>query len=153
MNNLVNTRPAINHASTANTYGVGNASYFGHVKVSDTYATAINGGNAAGGIAASQHAIYNAYNTLSNRIGITTRNVTSPIITTNSFTTVYVTPPTVNGYTCAGVVGWYSAGTLSSYANYTDVFYNGSQIQVSARALMNEKISCQLVMRVLYIKS
>lgn len=150
---MITQKAPIIHSSSAATYGCGNANYFGHVKVSDTYSTAIGGGNAAGGIAASQHAIYNAYNTLSNRIGITARNVTSPIITTNSFTTVYVTPPTVNGYTCAGVVGWYSAGTLSSYANYTDVFYNGSQIQVSARALMNEKISCQLVMRVLYIKS
>ena len=47
------------HASTATTYGVGTASNYGHVKLSDTYAS--NVGAAANSIGASQSALYNAY--------------------------------------------------------------------------------------------
>ena len=47
------------HASTATTYGVGNATDYGHVKLSDTYDSCI--GAAADSIAASQKALYCVY--------------------------------------------------------------------------------------------
>ncbi len=53
------------HASSNAGYGMGTASNYGHVKLSDTYTSSISGGNAAGGLAASQNALYNVYNTLS----------------------------------------------------------------------------------------
>lgn len=65
--NAYANRAPISHASTATTYGQGNASNFGHVKLSNTYSSSVTGGDAAGGIAASQNALYNVYNTLKNR--------------------------------------------------------------------------------------
>ena len=52
------------HAASGTTYGQGNASNYGHAKLSDTYASSVSGANAAGGVAASQNALYNAYNAL-----------------------------------------------------------------------------------------
>lgn len=48
------------HASSATTYGVGTATEYGHLKISDTYATLV--GDAAAGIAASQKAVNDLYN-------------------------------------------------------------------------------------------
>lgn len=56
--------PPKSHASTATTYGQGNASNYGHVKLSDTYSSSVSGANAAGGVGASQNALYNAYNAI-----------------------------------------------------------------------------------------
>ena len=47
------------HNSTGTGYGVGNASYYGHVKLSDTYTS--NVGAAANAIGASQTALYNVW--------------------------------------------------------------------------------------------
>ena len=47
------------HASTATTYGQGNASNFGHVKVSDNYTS--SAGAASAGVAASSEAVYDTY--------------------------------------------------------------------------------------------
>ena len=59
---LTNSRTPTSHASTATTYGVGNASNYGHVKVSDTYSgTANTSAKAANSIAASQWALQTAY--------------------------------------------------------------------------------------------
>ena len=66
--NAYTNRAPISHASNATTYGQGNASNFGHVKLSNAYASAVTGGDAAGGIAAAQNALYTAYNTLKTRI-------------------------------------------------------------------------------------
>jgi hypothetical protein len=52
------------HASTATTYGIGTASNYGHVKLSDTYTSAVSSAAAANGVASSQNALYNAYNAL-----------------------------------------------------------------------------------------
>ena len=52
-----------NHASSSTTYGVGNASSYGHLKISDTYSTSVGG--VAEGVAASQKALYDAYRSLS----------------------------------------------------------------------------------------
>ena len=48
--------------------GQGNASTIGSVKLSDTYTSSVSSGNAAGGLGASQNALYNAYNTLNTKI-------------------------------------------------------------------------------------
>lgn len=56
---LSNSRTPTAHASAATTYGAGNASNFGHVKLSDTYNS--NVGAAANSIGASQNALYNVY--------------------------------------------------------------------------------------------
>lgn len=53
------------HAATATTYGAGTASNYGHVKLSDTYASKVSSGAAANSLGASQNALYNAYNKLS----------------------------------------------------------------------------------------
>lgn len=63
LNDFVQTglgsRAPTSHASTETTYGPGNASDFGHVKVSDSYT--ISKGNAAAGVSASSYAIAAAY--------------------------------------------------------------------------------------------
>jgi hypothetical protein len=51
-----------NHASCNTTYGVGNATVYGHVKLSDNYTS--SAGAAACSIGASSLAVYNTYNTL-----------------------------------------------------------------------------------------
>lgn len=62
---LTNSRIPVAHASAATTYGVGNASNYGHVKLSDAYTSSV--GAAAAAIGASQSALYNAYNVLDKR--------------------------------------------------------------------------------------
>lgn len=47
------------HASTANTYGLGSASAYGHVKLSDTYTS--SAGAAANGVCASSKAVNEVY--------------------------------------------------------------------------------------------
>lgn len=50
------------HRSQETTYGVANASYYGHVKLSNSYTS--SAGGVTQGVAASSQAVYNAYNTL-----------------------------------------------------------------------------------------
>ena len=59
---LSNKREPTSHASTGTGYGVGNASNYGHVRLSDTYTSSV--GAAANSIGASQTALYNAYTAL-----------------------------------------------------------------------------------------
>lgn len=66
--NAYTNRAPISHASSATTYGQGNASNFGHVKLSNAYASKVTNGDAAGGVAAAQNALYTAYNTLKTRV-------------------------------------------------------------------------------------
>lgn len=54
------------HASDGTGYGVGNASKYGHIKLSDTYSSYV--GSAANGIGASQSALQNAFETLDENI-------------------------------------------------------------------------------------
>ncbi|WP_406543896.1 pyocin knob domain-containing protein [Pseudobutyrivibrio sp.] len=51
-----------NHASSATTYGVGNASNYGHVKLNDSYTT--SGGAASASVGASSKAVVDGYNAL-----------------------------------------------------------------------------------------
>lgn len=56
---LNSSKAPTSHASTATTYGMGNASNYGHVKLSDSVA---NAGAASTGVGASSYAAYLAYN-------------------------------------------------------------------------------------------
>lgn len=58
------SKAPINHASTATTYGIGNGSNYGHIKLSDNYTS--SAGAAAVGMGASSQALYNAYTILNN---------------------------------------------------------------------------------------
>lgn len=60
---LGNNKAPVNHLSDQTTYGVGNAGCYGHVKLSDTYASLV--GAACDGVAASQKAVYDMYTCLS----------------------------------------------------------------------------------------
>ena len=61
---LNNAKAPKSHASCATTYGVGNATVYGHVKLSDNYTS--SAGAAACSIGASSQAVYNTYCTLNN---------------------------------------------------------------------------------------
>lgn len=59
LNAINNAKAPVNHASALTTYGVGSATDYGHLKVSDTYNTIV--GCACDGVAASQYAIACVY--------------------------------------------------------------------------------------------
>lgn len=63
--NIINGKAPISHAVDANTYGIGTPSLFGHVKLSNNYAT--SAGTAAEGMGASSYALSTAYNTLNTK--------------------------------------------------------------------------------------
>ncbi len=63
--NQISKKAPTSHASTGTTYGIGNASNYGHVKLSDVYTSLV--GAAANAIGASQSALYNAYKTLNDK--------------------------------------------------------------------------------------
>jgi hypothetical protein len=63
-NALNKAKAAVSHADTATTYGSGTSTKYGHVKLSDTYKTAVTNGAADNGVAASQKALYDAYTAL-----------------------------------------------------------------------------------------
>ena len=58
---LNNAKAPKSHAASDTTYGAGTATNYGHVKLSDTYKSAVSNGAAANGVAASQNALANAY--------------------------------------------------------------------------------------------
>ncbi len=64
----LNAKAPKSHASSATTYGRGSASVYGHVKLSDTYASKVSSGTAAYGLAASQNALYNSYAALLDKL-------------------------------------------------------------------------------------
>lgn len=65
-NALNSAKAPKSHASTGTGYGVGNASNYGHVKLSDAYTS--SAGAAANAIGASSKALYDAYTALNNAI-------------------------------------------------------------------------------------
>lgn len=73
-NNLISQKAPTAHASTATVYGTGNASRYGHVKVSDSYIS--SSGNAANAIAASSLAVNTVYSNMLNRTNIYIKNIT-----------------------------------------------------------------------------
>lgn len=72
----------MSHASTTTTYGGGNSSNYGHVKLSDTYNS--NVGGASSSLGASQTAVYNTYKTFYDRLPITHSNGVNSVTATNS---------------------------------------------------------------------
>ena len=62
---LMDGKAPNNHASSATTYGPGNANQYGHVKVNDAYTS--SAGNAAAGVAASSYALAQAYTVLNTK--------------------------------------------------------------------------------------
>lgn len=56
---LGTNKAPVNHVSAQTTYGVGNATCYGHVKLSDTYNSCVGGASDA--VAASQKALYDMY--------------------------------------------------------------------------------------------
>ena len=61
------TKAPTNHASSATTYGVGNASNYGHLKISDTYTSVLSN---CSGVAASQQALVCVYNAVTTKAGL-----------------------------------------------------------------------------------
>lgn len=80
--NCINTRAPTSHASTATTYGVGNATNFGHVKVSDVYDTLQSGE----GIAASQKALHCIYEKVRTSMTCYSNNEPKPLGEANAGT-------------------------------------------------------------------
>ena len=64
--NVNNAKAPTSHASSATTYGVGNATDYGHLKISDQYTSVLS---ACSGVAASQKAVADAYSALNTAIG------------------------------------------------------------------------------------
>lgn len=74
---LSDNRMPKTHASSATTYGIGTTSNYGHVKLSDTFNSAVANGSAVNGMAASQQAVAGAYTQLNGMLhAIGTINIT-----------------------------------------------------------------------------
>lgn len=71
-----NTAPK-SHASTANTYGLGSASAYGHVKLSDSYTN--SAGAAKNGVAASSKAIVDCRNSIMSDIENTCAGISATL--------------------------------------------------------------------------
>ena len=87
---LMDGKAPNNHASSATTYGPGNANQYGHVKVNDAYTS--SAGNAAAGVAASSYALAQAYSVLNTKaqwkyVGNSFQDVNLPA---NTYTEVFV---------------------------------------------------------------
>ena len=99
----------VNHASADTTYGVGNASCYGHVKLSDTYDSCI--GAAADSIAASQKALYDMYTCITSAGYVTLGNTVGCALGTASAGTATTAArsdhvhPTLTCVECAGKNG------------------------------------------------
>ena len=63
---LENNKTPISHSSASTDYGIGNSSYFGHVKLSDSHNTLV--GEASNGIGASQKAVNDLYEYLTTEL-------------------------------------------------------------------------------------
>ena len=72
---LTNVFAIKNHAANSTVYGAGNANVYGHVKLSDNYAS--SAGAAASAVAASSKAVNDAFNTNKNSINSLSGTVTS----------------------------------------------------------------------------
>lgn len=100
--NVLNNAKAPNdHAVNNGTYGLGTGSVYGHVKLSDTYASLVTNGAAVNGVGASQNALYNAYAALKSVNDTQTTNINGKA-------------PTQHASSAAAT---YGAGTGSAYGH------------------------------------
>lgn len=89
---LNGAKAPVDHADTTTTYGVGNATKYGHVKLDDDYTS--NGGAAADGVGASSKALNDAYVALSN-----VDDTKAPIDHASAQTTYGISTSTKYGHT------------------------------------------------------
>lgn len=100
-NALDNAKAPNDHAIAVTTYGIGTGSLYGHVKLSDIYDTKVANGAAANALAASQNALFNAYNTLKG-------------VNDSQTTAINGKAPTVHS---ADAAGTYGAATASKFGH------------------------------------
>ena len=65
--NIKNKYAIKNHAVETKDYGIGTSLLYGHVKLSDTYDSEVTNGKASNGLAASQYAVFKAYEYLTKK--------------------------------------------------------------------------------------
>lgn len=87
---LSNARTPTSHASTGTSYGIGTASNYGHVKLSDTYDSEVTGGAAANGMAASQKALAAAYDKLNTDLSVLYPTKSSAVVIDRSTAYEYI---------------------------------------------------------------
>lgn len=107
------------HASSDTGYGVGNASNYGHVKLSDDYQN--NLGAAANGLGASQNAVYNLYNIIKNQyLFVEYTRLIDISVPAHGYTELTTqSPSSYNGYK------WLSAQIDSAEgSNFTNLMYS-----------------------------
>jgi Phage tail fiber repeats len=151
LNTSISQKAPINHATTATTYGVGNTTNFGHVKLSDNYTS--SAGVASTGVGASSAAVANCYTVLNNKIGSGVRTQVSQTVSTSSSATVYIKPEAVAGFNFIGVVGWNVSGSYASYASIHECFYNGENVKISLRSIDGKALSVTVEVKLLYLKA
>ena len=76
---LTNARPPLPHAVTTTAYGGGDSTYYGHVKVTDSYETVDLSATAANSVVASAYALQSVYNELKSKgsVGNEYKDITS----------------------------------------------------------------------------
>lgn len=115
---LGNNKAPVNHLSDQTTYGVGNAGCYGHVKLSDTYSTCVGG--VSEGVAASQKALFDAYDYLINNAGAPLGNTVGCALGTASAGTLTTAARSDHVHpmpTCIACAGYAtSAGTADNAA-------------------------------------
>lgn len=153
------------HASTATTYGIGTASKYGHVKLSDTYASKVSSGAAANGVCSSQNALYNAFRKLMNSLvlyKVVFEEYTEDNITVNASGSATITfdgTQKTNGYTRAMMTVRLANASTSGVGSSFCAVYNchpGGTADTFSTALVRNHNSAtaakiQATARILYI--
>jgi len=123
------------HATTATTYGIGTASNYGHVKLSDTYASVNTSQKAANGVAASAWALQTAYANrpaYGKKMGHIMYN-TSKTFTTPNSKGIFFGTDGVGGFVF-GPYGMNGNDSASTFYNSTGATFNVSYT-MSSKAL------------------
>ena len=81
---LNNAKAANDHANAAKTYGGATSSLYGHVKLTDTYNSAVNSGAADNSLGVSQAALYNAYHDLDERVKANVAAINTKAVTNHA---------------------------------------------------------------------
>jgi hypothetical protein len=119
------------HASSATTYGIGTASNYGHIKLSDTYSSKVSSAAAANGVGASQNALYNAYNALQTSFQAGVDSVYNAIVsagTTPSSKSLSDVVAGISTMSTARYNAGVTAGQATGNANLSSVKINYQQV-------------------------